>query len=163
MTLSKRLERPFGNKAGLVKSVVDVAIAGDDEPVPMLQRELVRGIEAEPDACRKLAIYGEHLTQSAPRHVPVQLLVRAAASTDPRAADVWEQMTTERLAGMSAFARHLHEGRHLRPGVSVDDARDVLWTFNSAELYELLVMQRGWSPERYGAWIADAMAAALLP
>ena len=155
--------KAFGNKAGLVKSVVDVAIVGDDEPVPMLQRELVRRIEDEPEPRRKLAIYGEHLTQSAPRHVPVQLLVRAAASSDQGAADVWEQMTAERLTGMTAFARHLHEGGHLRPGVSVDEARDVLWTYNSAELYELLVMRRGWSPERYGAWITDALVAALLP
>jgi AcrR family transcriptional regulator len=154
--------KAFGNKAGLVKSVVDVGIVGDDEPVPMLQRELVRHIETEPDARRKLAMYGEHLAQSAPRHMPVQLLVRAAASSDPGAAEVWEQMTTERLTGMTAFARHLHDGGHLRRGVSVGEARDVLWTYNSAELYELLVMQRGWSPERYGAWIADAMAAALL-
>ena len=113
--------KAFGNKAGLVKSVVGVAIVGDDEPVPMLQRELVRRIEAEPDARRKLVMYGEHLTRSAPRHVPVQLLVRAAASSDPAAAEVWEQMTTERLTGMTAFARHLHEGGHLRPGVSVDE------------------------------------------
>ncbi len=155
--------KAFGNKAGLVKSVVDVAIVGDDEPVPMLQRELVRRIEAEPDARRKLAVHCEHLTQSAPRHVPVQLLVRAAASSDSGAAAVWEQMTTERLTGMNAFARHLHRGGHLRPGMSVDEARDVLWTYNSAELYELLVMRRGWSLERYSAWIADALVAALLP
>lgn len=155
--------KAFGNKAGLVKSVVDVGIVGDDEPVPMLQRELVRRIEAEPDARRKLAMYGEHLEQSAPRHVPVQLLVRAAASSDPGAAAVWEQMATERLTGMTAFARHLHDRGHLRPGVSVGEARDVLWTYNSAELYELLVMRRGWPPERYGAWVTDALVAALLP
>lgn len=155
--------KAFGNKPGLVKSVIDVAIVGDDEPVPMLQRDRVRRMEAEPDPRRKLAMYGEHLSESAPRHVPVQLLVRSAAAGDPGASGVWEQMAAERLTGMTAFARHLHAGGHLRPGVSVEEARDVLWTYNSAEVYELLVMQRGWSPERYGRWVADALAAALLP
>ena len=41
-------------------------------------------------------------------------------------------------------------------------ARDVLWTYNSAEVYDLLVLQRGWTPHRYGRWIAGALVAALL-
>ncbi len=155
--------KAFGNKPGLVKAVVDVAIVGDDEPLPMMQRELVRRIEAEPDPRRKLLIYGEHLAESAPRHVPVQLLVRSAAASDPGAAAVWEQMQAERLTGMTAYARHLHEGGHLRAGISADEARDVLWTYNSAEVYELLVLARAWTPQRYGRWVADAMIAALLP
>ena len=154
--------KAFGNKPGLVKAVVDVAIVGDDEPVPMVQRERVRRIEAEPDSRRKLAMYGEHLAESAPRRVPVELLVRAAAATDLGAAGVWDQLEAERLAGMTLFAHHLDAGGHLRPGVSPDEARDVLWTYNSAELYDLLVLRRGWSAPRYGRWVADALAAALL-
>lgn len=155
--------KAFGNKSGLIKSVVDVGIVGDDEPVPMLQRDRVRRMEAEPDPRRKLSMYGEHLSESSPRHVPIQLVVRAAAAGDPGAAGVWDQMQAERLTGMTFFAGHLQQGGHLRPGVSVEEARDVLWTYNSAELYELLVIGRGWTPERYGRWVADALAAALLP
>jgi len=51
----------------------------------------------------------------------------------------------------------------LRPELSADEARDVLWTYNSVELFDLLVVQRGWEPKRYGRWIADALTAALLP
>jgi hypothetical protein len=46
--------------------------------------------------------------------------------------------------------------------VSVDDAKDVLWTYNSVELYDLLVLQRGWETKRYGRWIAEALIAALI-
>jgi AcrR family transcriptional regulator len=155
--------KAFGNKAGLLKAVFDVAVVGDDEPVPMLEREFVRRNRAEPDPRRKLRMYGEHLARTAPRAVPVQLLARAAAASDPAAAEVWDQMQAERLTGMTQFARHLHEADHLRPGVSANEARDVLWTYNSAELYDLLVLHRGWSAKRYGRWIADALIAALLP
>ena len=155
--------KAFGNKPGLVKAVFDVSIVGDDEPVPMVQRELVQRIRAEPDPRRKLAMYGDHLTETAPRSVPVQLLVRAAAASDAAAAGVWDQMLAERLTGMTLFANHLHEEGHLRADVSVEEARDVLWTYNSTELYELLVIHRGWTPDRYGQWVADALVAALLP
>jgi AcrR family transcriptional regulator len=155
--------KAFGNKAGLVKGVFDVAIVGDDEPIPMLQRELVARIGAEPDPRRKLLMYGEHLAEAGPRAGALQLLIRSAGASHPDAAAVWEQMVEERLVGTTEFARHMHEGGHLRPDVSVDDARDVLWTYNSVELYDLLVLQREWETKRYGRWIAEALIAALVP
>jgi AcrR family transcriptional regulator len=155
--------KAFGNKAGLVKGVFDAAIVGDDEPIPMLGRELVTRIEAESDPRRKLIMYGEHLAEAGPRAASLQLLIRSAAANHPDAAAVWKQMVTERLVGMTEFARHLHAGRYLRDDVSFDEARDVLWTYNAVELYDLLVLQRGWKPERFGRWIAEALIAALLP
>jgi len=38
-----------------------------------------------------------------------------------------------------------------------------LWAYSSPELYELLVIRRGWPAERYGQFIADALRSALLP
>ena len=154
--------KAFGNKPGLVKSVFDVSIVGDDEPVPFIERDRVRRIREEPEPRRKLELYGEHLAETAPRSVPVQLLVREAAATDPGAAEVWRQMSAERLTGMTMFAEDLRAGGHLRPELTVEEARDVLWTYNSAEVYDLLVLRRGWAPHRYGRWIADALVAALL-
>jgi len=154
--------KSFGNKPGLLKATVDVAIVGDDAPVPMLDRDLVQQIEAEPDAHKKLLMYGEHLAESSPRHAPLQLLTRSAAASDKGAAKAWDAMQAERLFGMTEFARHLYESKALRPGLTLEEARDIIWTLQSAEMYDLLVAQRGWAPERYGRWIAEAMAAALL-
>jgi AcrR family transcriptional regulator len=154
--------KAFGNKAGLVKAVFDVAVAGDDEPVPLMQREVIRRIQAEPDPRRKILAYGKHLTEVGPRVGPIQLVVRDAAASDAAAAGVWEKLQEERLVGMTAFARHLADGAHLRKGVSVDEARDVLWTHISLELWDLLVCQRGWTNRRYGRWVAQQLIAALL-
>jgi AcrR family transcriptional regulator len=153
----------FTNKAGLVKALFDVAIVGDDEPVPLLEREVVKQNQAEPDPRKKLRMYAEFYVDRAARAVPFQLLVRDAASTDSAAAAVWQQMVEERLTGMTHFARHLHDGGHLRDDVTVDEARDVLWTFISAELWELLVINRRWTPQRYGHWMGYMLIAALLP
>ncbi len=155
--------KAFGNKPGLLKAVVDVAIVGDDEPVPMMERDLVARIRAEADPCRKIAMYGEHLASSAPRHVPIQLLARAAAASDPGAAEVWQEMCDERMIGMTYFARELKEGGHLRRGLSVDKARDILWTLQSPEVFDLLVLQCGWTARRYGSWVAQQLIAALVP
>ena len=154
--------KAFRNKPGLVKAVFDVAIAGDDEPIPILQREFVRRNQAEPDPRRKLEAYGQHLAEIAPRIGPIQLVVRAAAATDTGAAGVLEALQAERLTGMTLFARDLAEGGHLRAGVSAEEARDALWAHNSVELWDLLVNQRGWSNDRYGRWVGTQLIAALL-
>jgi AcrR family transcriptional regulator len=154
--------KAFGNKPGLVKAVFDVAVVGDDEPVPMMEREFVQRNIAEPDPRKKLLGYGEHLVTTGARTAAILLVVRQAAATDPGAAELWEQLQHERLTGMAAFASHLDEGGHLRKGISAEEARDVIWTHNSVEMWDLLVIQRGWSPERFGAWVGQQLVAALV-
>src|SRR5689334_17406714 len=53
--------KAFTNKPGLVKAVFDVAVVGDDEAIPLMEREFVQRNIAEPDPRRKLEAYGEHL------------------------------------------------------------------------------------------------------
>ena len=154
--------KAFGNKPRLAKAVFDVAMAGDDEPVSMLQRASLGRVRDERDPRKRFRLYGEFLAEVAPRHVPVQLVIRDAANSDPEAQAVWAELQAERLKGMTLFARALRDGGNLRPGISTSEARDVLWTYNSAELFQLLVLERGWSPKRYGRWIADALIAALV-
>ena len=158
---AQNVYKAFGNKPGLLKAVFDVAMAGDDEPLTMMQRDALTRVREEPDPREKLRLYGRFVAETAPRHTPVQLLVRAAAETDPEAAAVWGQLCAERLHGMTMFARGLAE--HLRDDVTVDDARDLLWTHNSPEVYDLLVNARGWPPSKFGQWLSASLVAALLP
>jgi hypothetical protein len=39
-----------------------------------------------------LSLYGQFVAEVSPRHVPIQLLARAAAATDPEAAGIWDQL-----------------------------------------------------------------------
>lgn len=152
----------FGNKGGLAKAVFDVAMAGDDEPVAMIDRPSLGAVRSEPDPRKKMALYGAFIAEVAPRHAPVQLIIRDAAAVDAEARTLWAELQTERLTGMTNFARALFEEGHLRPGMSAEEARDILWTCNSAEVFQLLVIERGWSPARYGEWVGEALSAALL-
>jgi AcrR family transcriptional regulator len=155
--------KAFGNKARLFKAVFDVAVSGDDTAAPIADRSWIGEITGEPNPSRKLHLYARWLAAAMPRAGPIQLVARAAAAVDPEVEVVWRQMGAERLEGMNAFAAHLAAGGHLRNGLAVEHARDVLWTYNSVELYELLVIERDWSVERYREFIAEALTVALLP
>jgi AcrR family transcriptional regulator len=152
--------KAFTSKAGLLKAVFDVSVAGDDEPVPMAERDVIRDVIAAPDAVTKITLYAKHLAETMPRAAPVQLLAREAAAADTAAGDVLRQTRKEMLAAMTAFARNLAGTGQLR--VTVNEARDLLWTYHSPELYELLVLERRWSAKRYGDFLARALVDALV-
>jgi hypothetical protein len=93
---------------------------------------------------------------------PLLRVLAEAAAADPALVETARQLEGERLAGMGRFAQLLADRGALRPGIDVDQARDVLWTLNSHAIHEFLVVQRGWSPERYRDWLADTLVRALL-
>ena len=131
------------------------------DPLVLVDGALTK-VRDEADPHTMLRLYGDFLATVALRHIPVQLVIRDTATAGPDARAVWAELHAERLAGMTIFATTLHDRGHLRHDVTVDDARDILWTYNSAELYQLLVIERDWTPERLGRWVAAALAAALL-
>lgn len=152
--------KTYATKAGVLKALFDVSVAGDDDPIPMAQREVIQKVLDAPEATRKIAIYAEHLASTMPRTAPVQLLARDGAASSADAAAVWKQIRDETLTAMKMFAADLGKTGQLRVSAAV--ARDVLWTYHAPELYELLVLERGWSAARYGEFITAALTDALL-
>ena len=154
--------KAFGSKSALLGAVVTAAVRGDAEATPLRRRPVIDAIRAEQDPRRQLAMYGALLADVNPRLAPLVRVLRETASADPETAAALESLNANRLDGMSEFAGLLYDRGALRSGVSKAQARDVLWTLNSPELYQLLVVERGWSARRYGKWVAEQLAAALL-
>ncbi|PUA82106.1 TetR/AcrR family transcriptional regulator [Nocardioides currus] len=151
----------FGTKAALVKVVFDVAIAGDDDPVPVAERPEALAIRAEPDVREKLRLYAAGAARRGAQSARVQLALRNGAHSDPAIAELWATLQDERLAGMTMVARHLVDTGQLRAGIGVEEARDVLWACIAVEVFDLLVLQRGWTVEAYADWLSRTLAASL--
>lgn len=152
----------FGTKAGLFKELLDVTVAGDDAPVPVSGRGPVEALRAEPDGRAKLARYAALLAEAQARLAPLYLVIRGAADADESVAEPWAELGAQRLAGMTMLAEHLAEAGLLAPGRGVAEARDELWALGAVEVYDLLVGQRGWSPDRYRDWLVEVWADRLL-
>ena len=149
----------FQTKSALVKEVFDVTIAGDDEAVAVAERPAARAIRQEPDLRTKLRMYAEGAASRAERSGRLQLMLRNGATVDPAVAELWQQLQAERLTGMGMLAAHLVESGQVRAGLGVDDVRDALWTGISVEVYDLLVLQRGWSRAAYADWLTRTLTA----
>jgi hypothetical protein len=116
----------------------------------------------ERDPVAVIRNWGRFMTEVAPRTAPILLLMRTAARSDPLLARVLEEADRAALERMELNARRLLETGGLRPGITVKEVRDVLWTYSSPELYDLLVLRRRWSLKRYADFAAGGMIAALL-
>lgn len=153
--------KAFGGKAGLVRAIRERRLGGAGPVAAEARSDRARASIADPYAL--IAGWGVLTTEVAPLVSPILLLLRSAAATDADVAALLAEMDADRLRRMRVNARHLRDGGHLRPDVTLAEAVDVLWTYSSPELYELLVLRRAWPLARYGRFIADAMIAALLP
>jgi len=155
--------KSFGSKAALAKAVFDIALAGDDEPVPVAARPAMQAIRDEPDVRRRIAMFTEGLAQRQARSAKVQILIRDGRHVDDSLAPVWAKLHDEGLTGMTVLGRQLLETGQLRDGIDLAEVRDVLWNYLAIDHYERLVLGQGWSRERYARWLAHAITGALCP
>ncbi len=149
-----------GRKPELARLLIETAISGTDQAIPAEQRDYVRAIQAAPDAQTKIAIYAAAVAAIAPRLAIVHAITQQAARTHPELAALWDQIAERRAANMRRFVADLATVTPLRldPG----EAADIVWATNAAELYQLLVGQRGWPPQRYERFLADTWRRLLL-
>ncbi len=153
--------KAFGGKSGLVRAIYDRALTGHDAVPAYRRSDEMRDRESDPRVI--LRNWGDLTAEVASTLAPIRTIIRAAAGTDPDIATLLADSDAERLVRMRHHATFLADRGYLRDGVTVERATDVLWTCSSAELYDLLVLQRGWSLAEFSDLVADLMASALLP
>lgn len=151
----------FGNKRTVLKEVVDVAAVGDDEPVPLLDRPVMRALGDAPDPAALIAAWVEVGREISERVAPIMRVVRDSAAVDPDMAAQWQANEQQRAIAFGVLARQLHERGALRPGLDVRSAVDVIVAVHGLETF-LLLKDRGWSPRRWQAWDTEMLCAALL-
>jgi AcrR family transcriptional regulator len=149
-----------GRKPELARLLVETAISGTDQAIPAEQRDYVRAVQAAKDADTKIAIYAAAIAAIAPRLALVLGIIQQAAHDEPGLAALWTQIAERRAANMRLFVADLAAVAPLR--LDPDQAADIVWATNAAEMYQLLVGQRGWSPQRYERFLADTWHRLLL-
>jgi len=154
--------RLFSSKRGILKALLDVSIAGDDEAVPMTDRPPVRSLLADPDPKNMVAGFVGVAAQVNSRTAAIYRILVSAAASDPAAAALLEELTRQRQQGQGRIARSLARAGALRPELRERDAGDIIHALMSPEIYGLLVVDRGWPPERYETWLTGTLVDQLL-
>ncbi|HWD02885.1 MAG TPA: helix-turn-helix domain-containing protein [Amycolatopsis sp.] len=149
----------FGSKGALLGQVLDVALAGDDEPVAVADRPWFRPVWDAAAPSEVLDAYAGVCTLIGRRAARMFEVVRRAADDSPEVRKLWKTLCCNRIAG----ARMVVE-RAVERGAALDPERavDSLWIFNDPAHYDALVHQRGWPEADFTPWLAARMRSAVL-
>ncbi len=154
--------RLFSSKPGILKALLDVSVAGDDQAIALADRPGVRALLADPDPRKQLSGFAGITRGIMTRTEPLHRILVSAAGSDPAAAELLAEQTRHRQRGQAQIAQALAGAGALRPGLRQRDAADIIHALMSPEVYRLLVCDRGWEPDRYQQWLADTLISQLL-
>ncbi len=152
------VEALFGTKARLLKAAIDVAIAGDDEPAPVLDRPWADEAGKAGSLGEFLSLVAGTLVAAQQRSAGLVMAVFEGSGRDAELQGLREQMVTQREATAAWIVRGMSRLAPLRPGLSIDEAVDVAWLLMDPAVFIRLTRQRRWDAGRYRRWIADALA-----
>lgn len=155
------VEAVFGSKPKLLKACIDVAIAGDDLAVPVLERAWTEQVRSATTAAELLAVVARTVGPAQHRSAGLVLAVFEGAGSDEDLDRLADEMVRQRRATSTWVVRALAATTSLR--TSEREAVDTLWTLMDPAIHDRLVRRLGWSLDRYQEWFAQSAEHLLVP
>ena len=156
------VELLFGTKAQLLHVVIDVAVAGDDEPVPVLSRAWAADAQSARALADFLSVVAQVVSEAQARSAGVILAAYEAAASDPDIQLLILDRESQRERTTAWIVDSMLERAALRPGLDRAGAIDTVWMMMDPVIFNRLTRHRGWSPDRYASWLADSVAQLLV-
>jgi AcrR family transcriptional regulator len=153
----------FGSKPALLRQIIDEALAGDDEPVPVVQRPWFAPVFEATDPGGVLDAYAGVCVLISARSAAVFEVAHRASSESPELAELWATLVGNRRFGAGAVVEHAGKLGPIRDDLRPEQVADSLWALNDPALYHDLVLEKGWSEGDFRRWLSRQMRAAVLP
>jgi AcrR family transcriptional regulator len=146
----------FKSREGILHALLEAALFGPHYQSALSlvseHEDPVQQIAATPAVAR--AIYdGER------RELGV---LRDVAAYSPTLRSVEQDFEDTRYARQEARITALFARGRARAGLTVAEARRILWMYTSREIYRMLVVEAGWSGDAYERWLRETLLDALV-
>ena len=151
-----------GAKLDLLKMALDWAVAGDDRPVAVVDREPMRQALAADDASALLSGCARAIVAISSRSVGLAQALDVAAGVDPAARELVEQGQRRRVDDARRIVDRVRNLGALTSGVTYGEAVDLVWLATDPALFDRLVRVRGWSRKRFEKWLSGYLVTQLI-
>jgi AcrR family transcriptional regulator len=152
--------KAFGGKAALLKSVYDVTLAGDDDPIPLARRPEATAVRDAKSCSEAAAAYAKLAQLISNRIDPLLRVLLGVRDTDPALSEFARTIEHERHAGSAFYVRQWVATGWLRDDITVEQAIDTVWALNSPQPRWLL-LDHGWSDDQYTQWLGSLIHRAI--
>lgn len=151
-----------GSKADVLKLAFDWTLAGDDEPIAIADRPVVRRLMRANDPAEVLEPWIAMNATISERIAPLYLVLVVAADADPDVATLLSTSDAQRIDGARRVVDRVAEVGGLRPGLTTDVASAILDVLIDPMNYRRFVGIHGWSPNAYVQHLQAMATAAIL-
>lgn len=152
----------FGTKVALLSRLVDVAMVGDQEAVPVAARPWAAGAFEASTGAERVNAFASAIRQVMERAGDAFRTAAQAAVAEPEAAALWASGQRKREQDATSFVAALEDAAMVRSDRTSADAVASVWLLASPETYLQLTDGLGWSPDEYERWLDRSLADALL-
>src|SRR5262249_5538944 len=153
-TVVETIYAGFGSKAGLLIAAIDVAIVGDDDETPLVERAEFAALGVG-SLAKRLTAAARIITRALAPAVPLTGALQGRSASDETARARLDRYEADRRATVAA-------GLELILGEPASEALvDSMWALASPEVFTKLTRERGWPVDRYQGWLAETAAAVL--
>lgn len=147
----------FSSKAGIISAAIEDRVLNDDHNVDTIKQLLTSD-----NAMVILRSMARLLCNVYQGNAPTFTAVYGARVVSPQLAELDNELGEIRLQKQEDAVAILMDTGELLPHLDAEAVRDIVWTLTSRDIYRLLVVQRGWTPERYEEQLAAMLAAAIV-
>jgi len=144
-----------GGKSAILATLIDEAMR---DPVVDATLAAVRRCHTADDAIRTLA-HGVRVDNE--RYHNMIEVMKTAAAIDDSATSILERSDRIYQRALGQVVPRLRELDGLQPGLSTQQAVDILWFYLGHHAWHLLATQRHWSWDTAEQWLADQATTAL--
>jgi AcrR family transcriptional regulator len=146
----------FKSKTGILAELLDQSTFGAD------YEDAVRQALSASDPETRLRLAAPIARQIHDAQSATFDLLRGAGVVAPELAKLEQQRECLRYERQERMIISLRDAGRLQPALDQATARDIFWMFTGRDVYRMLVRERGWSPQKYQDWLADALVHSLL-
>lgn len=147
----------FTSKAGIIMAAIEDRVIRDDR-----NAETIKQLHVTDDPVFILESIARLVRNIYEGNAPTFTAVYGAALVSPQLAELEKELGELRLRKQTPLRKTLMASGKILPHLSEEEVRDILWALTSRELYYLLVVRRGWPPERYEKQLADMLVTSLV-
>lgn len=152
----------FKNKQTILSKLIKTSILGDDDNfVSLMLREQIREVAEETNQKRQIQMFAKRIQLLMSHIAQLFEVMKSASKTEPEIKRLLKKYVDGRFQGMGFFVDCVTANGALR--VNKLTATETVWLLTSAEVYNLLIVERGWSSEEYEMWLSQTLTDFLLP
>ncbi len=148
----------FGTKQAVLAQALDTSIAGDDAPLPLLERDWVAAVGRERSPRRRLAAAVQRAAHIAVRTAALKEVIRDAAAVDPRARELIREDHRRRRETQRTLVEIAIGNSELRPGLTFDQGADTFSMLVASNGYELATQSLGWDERDWQEWLVQVLS-----